>query len=85
MSSTLHIDGLLASVSHQELTGMFAKFGDVRSINIYKADKESLFSVGTVEMASPGEASKAVQALHRSYLGGKLLLVCLAPLGAGHD
>lgn len=75
MSSTLQIDGLLASVSHQELTDMFSRFGDVRSINIHKADKASSFDVGTVEMASPGEASKAVQALHRSYLGGKLLLV----------
>ena len=34
----------------------------------------------TVEMASPGEAAKAVYALHRSYLGGNLLLVFHAHL-----
>ena len=81
MSSTLHIDGLLTSVAEEELKGMFAKFGDVLSVNILRPDTALSLCVGAVEMASLGEAAKAVNALHRSYLGGKLLLVSHAPLG----
>jgi hypothetical protein len=35
--------------------------------------------IGVVEMASLGDAAKAISALHRSYWGGKLLLVFHAP------
>ena len=81
MSSTLHIDGLLTSVGEQELKGMFSKFGNVLSVNVKRPDTALSLCVGAVEMASLGEAAKAVIALHRSYLGGKLLLVSHAPLG----
>ncbi len=81
MSSTLHIDGLLASIGEQDLKGMFTKFGNVLSVNIYKPDTASSLSIAAVEMATLGEAAKAVHTLHRSYLGGKLLLVFHAPLG----
>src|SRR5687767_14752007 len=81
MASTLHIDGLLTSVAEQKLKDMFTKFGNVLSVNIEKPVTAGSLCVGDVEMASPGEAAKAVNALHRSYLGGKLLLVFHAPLG----
>lgn len=75
MSSTLYIDGLLASVGEQEIKGMFAQFGNVLSVNIHKPEKTSASGIGVVEMATLGEAARAVHTLHRSYLGGTLLLV----------
>lgn len=78
MSSTLHLDGLLASVGEQEIKGMFAQFGNVLSVNvynIYNPDTASSLGIGSVEMATLAEATKALQTLHRSYVGGKLLLV----------
>ncbi len=82
MSSTLHLDGLLASVGEQEVKGMFAQFGNVLSVNIYKPGTASSLGIGTVEMETLAEAAKALQTLHRSYVGGKLLLVFHAHLGA---
>ncbi len=81
MSATLHIDGLLTSVGEQELKDMFGKFGNVLSIEFNNPDTPSSLGLGAVEMGSLEEAAKAVHALHRSYLGGKLLLVYHAPLG----
>lgn len=75
MSSTLHIDGLLASVGEQQVKGLFAPFGNVLSVNIHKPEKSSSLGIGVVEMATRAEAAMAVHRLHRSYLGGKLLLV----------
>jgi RNA recognition motif-containing protein len=75
MSSTLHLDGLLASVGEQEIKGMFAQFGNVLSVSIYKLDTASSLGIGSVEMATLAEATKALQTLNRSYVGGKLLLV----------
>lgn len=73
MSATLHIDGLLRS--EPELRGMFSKFGNVLAIDIMRADPSQAMSVGSVEMEGLVEATRAVRALHRTYLGGKLLLV----------
>ena len=70
MSATLYIDGLLASISQAELKGMFSRFGNVLHIM-----KPVTSSVGSVEMETLEEAMRAVRALHRSCLGGKLLLV----------
>ena len=81
MSSTLHIDGLLASVGEQELKGMFSTFGNVLSVDVYPPNTALSSGIGAVEMADQGDAAKAAQALHRSYWGGKLLLVFHA-LGA---
>ena len=78
--SMLHIDGLLASVGEQELKAIFTKFGSVLSVDIYKPNTALSSGIGAVEMASLGEAEKAVSALHRSYLGGKLVLVFHASL-----
>ena len=81
MSATLHIDGLVASVGEQELKGMFAQFGDVLSVHMYQCGTPTGSGIGTVEMASLLDAQKAISVLHRSYMGGLLLLVFLASLG----
>ena len=81
MNSTLYIDGLLASVGEQQLKGMFSAFGNVLSVDVYPPNMALSSGIGTVEMASQGDAAKAISALHRSYWGGKLLLVFHA-LGA---
>jgi hypothetical protein len=75
MSSTLHIDGLLASVGEQQVKGLFARFGNVLSVNIHKPEKPWSSGIGVVEMATLEEAAKAVHRLHRSYWAGKLLIV----------
>ena len=75
MSSTLYIDGLLASVGEQELTGMCSQFGNVLSVDVCRPVTALSSGIGIVEMASQGEAAKVVSALNRSYMRGKLLLV----------
>ena len=80
MSSTLYIDGLLASVGKQELTGMCSQFGNVLSVNICRPLTALSSGIGIVEMANLGDVAKAISALHRSYLGGNLLLVFHAQL-----
>lgn len=75
MSSTLHIDGLPASVGAQQVKGLFAPFGNVLSVNVHKPQEASSLGFGVVEMATLEDATIAVHGLHRSYLGGKLLLV----------
>ncbi|MCC2643363.1 MAG: recognition motif [Nitrospira sp.] len=77
MSTTLHIDGLVASVGEQELTGMFAPFGRVLSVHMYPCDSLTGSGIGTVEMASLEDAQQAISVLHRSHLGGLLVLVFL--------
>lgn len=82
MGSRLYVDGLLASVGEQELKTMFSRFGNVLSAQIYQPGTPAGSGVGAVEMASLEDAQKAISALHHSYLGGILLLVFLASLGA---
>lgn len=77
MSATLYIDGLLASISEPKLKGMFPHFGKVLTIETMKPHTPQSVTVGKVEMETREEATRAAQALHRSNLGGKLLLVFL--------
>jgi len=79
MNSRLYIDGLLASIGEQELTDMFSTFGNVLSVDVYPSGTALSSGIGVVEMANLGDAAKAISALHRSYWGGKLLLVFHAP------
>ncbi|MEP7153161.1 MAG: RNA-binding protein [Nitrospira sp.] len=81
MSTTLLIDGLVASISEQSLSNMFSQFGEVLSANMYQRGTASASGAGTVEMANLEDAKKAVSALHRSRLGGLLVLVFLASAG----
>lgn len=77
MAATLHIDGLLPSVGQQEIKNIFSQYGNVLSVDIIRPEMTQSSGVGKVEMQNFGEATKAAHALHRSYLGGKLLLVFL--------
>ena len=77
MVATLHIDGLLPSVCQQELKNIFSQFGNVLSVDIMRPEMAQSSGVAKVEMENFGAATKAAHALHRSYLGGKLLLVFL--------
>lgn len=81
MSTTLHIDGLVASIGEQALTSMFSQFGHVLSVQMYLRGTATSSGIGTVEMESLGDAQKAVAALHRSYLNGLMVLVFLTSLG----
>lgn len=82
MSTTLHIDGLVASVGEQALNTMFSQFGHVLSVHMYLRGTATSSGIGTVEMESLVDAQKAMSALHRSYLDGLLVLVFFASLGA---
>ena len=82
MSTTLHIDGLVAAVGEQRLISMFSQFGHVLSVQMYLRGTATSSGCGTVEMESLVDAQKAVSPLHRSYLDGLLVLVFLASLGA---
>lgn len=84
MSATLYVDGLLASLSKPELKGMFSRFGTVLTVDIVKAPTLQSVGIGKVEMETLEEATRAARALHRSYLGGKLLLVFHATTGTRH-
>jgi hypothetical protein len=75
MNATLCIDGLLASISESELKGMFSRFGNVLTVNIVKVTMPQSLGIGSVKMETLEEGLRASHALHRSYLGGKLLLV----------
>ena len=81
MSATLYVDGLLASLSKPELKGMFSRFGTVLTVDIVKAPTLQSVGIGKVEMETLEEASRALRALHRTYLGGKLLLLFHATIG----
>ncbi|MBA3753587.1 MAG: RNA-binding protein [Nitrospira sp.] len=81
MSTTLHIDGLVASIGDQALAAMLSQFGEVLSVQMYQRGTTSASGAGTVEMANLEVAQKALSALHRSRLGGLLVLVFLASVG----
>ncbi len=81
MSTTLHVDGLVASVGEQALANLFSQFGQVLSVHMYSRGTATSSGIGTVEMESLADAQKAVSALHRSYLDGLLVLVFLTSLG----
>lgn len=82
MSTMLHIDGLASSVGEQTLKNLFAQFGQVRSVQMYLRGTATSSGGGTVEMECLEDAQRAMSALHRSYLGGILVLVFFASLGA---
>ena len=81
MSTTLHIDGLVAAAGEQTLISLFSQFGQVLSAQMYLRGTATTSGIGTVEMESLVDAQKGVSALHRSYLDGLLVLVFLASLG----
>ena len=50
MSTTLHVDGLVASVGEQALANLFSQFGQVLSVQMYLRGTATSSGSGTVEM-----------------------------------
>lgn len=82
MRSILYIDGVPTGMGKHQLKGMFSTFGNVLSVDIFHPGMACSSGIGTVAMARSRDARKAVLTLHRSYLGGNLLLVFHAPHAA---
>ena|SRR5208282_6022645 len=76
MPSKLYVGNLAYSVSNADLEELFAQAGQVQSVAII-TDKFSGQSkgFGFVEMATPAEASKAIQQLNDTELKGRNIKV----------
>jgi len=68
--SKLYVGNLRYSTTVEELTELFSKFGEVKSINIIEGR-----GFGFVEMAQPGEAEKAKEALNGSDFNDRTLRI----------
>lgn len=69
------VEGLPLSFCDQDLNNLFAPFGTVLSASIIRNLKGQSLCMGEVEMSTPQDAQNAKQTLHKSVLGGTLLLV----------
>jgi RNA recognition motif-containing protein len=76
MATKLYVGNLSFSTTEEELRQAFAEFGSVTSCNVIMdrmTDRPRGFAF--VEMASPAEAAKAIEALNNKELGGRALVV----------
>ena len=76
MATKLYVGNLSFDISEGELRQMFAEFGNVTSCNLIMdrmTDRPRGFAF--VEMSSPAEASKAIEALNGKEVGGRALVV----------
>jgi RNA recognition motif-containing protein len=76
MSTNLYVGGLPYSVEERQLQELFSAHGTVAAARVI-TDKFTGQSrgFGFVEMSSPDEAQRAIQALNGSQLGGRTLTV----------
>ena len=76
MSNKLYVGNLPFSVTEAELRDVFARHGDVQSVNVI-TDRETgrPRGFGFVEMGSSSAAEDAIRALDGSELGGRSLRV----------
>ena len=76
MPSKLYVGNLAYTVSNDDLQELFSKAGQVQSVAVIM-DKFSGQSkgFGFVEMATPAEASKAIQQLNDTELKGRNIKV----------
>ena len=76
MNKNLYVGGLSYSVSDQQLQELFATYGDVESAKVIKdRDTDRSRGFGFVEMSTPEEATKAIEALNGSEQDGRTLTV----------
>ena len=76
MSQKIYVGNLGFSVTNQELTDTFAKFGTVTSAKvIIDRDTSRSKGFGFVEMSTSVEASKAISSLNGADLGGRAMNV----------
>jgi RNA recognition motif-containing protein len=76
MSTNLYVGGLPYSVAEKQLQELFSAHGTVTAARVI-TDKFTGQSrgFGFVEMSSPAEAQRAIQALHGTQLDGRTLTV----------
>lgn len=76
MAKKLFVGSLPFETTSEELNKLFAEIGDVESANIV-TDRMSGRSrgFGFVEMAKDGDATKAVEKLNGSEIGGRKIVV----------
>lgn len=76
MGSKVYVGGLPYSTTDQQLQDLFAQYGAVASARII-TDKFTGQSrgFGFVEMATDGDAQKAITALNGTQFGGRTLTV----------
>ena len=76
MASKLYVGGLPFAYTDQDLSDLFAEFGEVASATIIM-DKFSNRSkgFGFVEFNTPEEAAAAKEKLHESEVGGRRIIV----------
>jgi len=74
MSKKIYVGNLPFSATEDEIRELFSEFGDVESVNLI-TDRESgrPRGFGFVEMSSGAE--DAIQALHKTSIGGRSLTV----------
>lgn len=76
MSQKVYVGNLGFSVTNQELTDMFSKFGTVTSAKIVlDRDTSRSKGFGFVEMSTSEEASSAINSLNGKQLSGRALNV----------
>lgn len=80
MACTVHADGFPPATTEKELLDLFAQFGAVHSVQIVQTAEGKPIGFADIEMAEGKDAAKAVEALHRTYLHGRLLLVFVKPV-----
>lgn len=76
MGKKLYIGNLSFTVDSDQLSGVFAEFGTVDSVNVI-TDRETGRSKGFafIEMSSESEAQTAIQKMNGVELGGRALNV----------
>jgi cold-inducible RNA-binding protein len=86
MNKNLYVGGLAYSVTDQQLQELFATCGDVESAKVIKdRDTDRSRGFGFVEMSTPEEATKAIEALNGSEQDGRTLTVNEAKPRADRD
>jgi RNA recognition motif-containing protein len=77
MGKMLLVEDFPESCMDQQLGEFFAPFGQVVAARVVRRHTGESLRFGFVEMGSEGEAVRAQQALHRTWLEGQTLIVTL--------
>jgi len=75
MAVKLFVGGLSFSTSDEGLRNAFAKYGTVASAQAVRGPDGRSRGFGFVEMATPEDAEKAINALNNSSLDGRMIKV----------
>jgi polyadenylate-binding protein len=78
MGTVLLVEGFPESYMDQQLYDLFAPFGQVVSARVARGHRGVSLRFGFVEMASEEEAVRAQQALYRTWLEGRSLIVAFS-------